>query len=89
MVQSWAIKSVNVVFNAAERKPEAIQRVMMIPQADEFDFIRERMRELAKERYRVKPGTVELTSENDCVNQQILNHVKHIRRRLPGENPSS
>jgi len=78
-----------LVFNAAEHKPEAIQRVMMTPQADAFDFIRERMQELAKERYRVKPGTVEPASENDVVSQQILNHVKPIRRRLPGENPSS
>jgi hypothetical protein len=62
---------------------------MMIPQADDFDFIRKRLQELAKERLRVEPGTVERTSENNVVGHQILNHVTHIRRRLPGENPSS
>lgn len=77
------------MFDAAEHKLEAIQRVMMTPQADDFDFIRKRMQELVKERHRTDPGTVELTSENDNVNRQILNHLKHIRRRLPGENPSS
>ena len=84
-----AIKSEKVVFDTAEHKLEAIQRVMMTPQADDFDFIRKRMQELVKERHRAYPGTVEPTSENDIVNRQILNHLKHIRRRLPGENPSS
>jgi hypothetical protein len=57
--------------------------------ADDFGFIRKRMQELAKEKYITNPGSIEGTSEKDIVNRRILNHIDHIRRRLPGENPSS
>jgi hypothetical protein len=61
----------------------------MTPQADHFDFIHKRMQELAGERRSDVPGTIERPSQQKIVNQRILTQIEGIRRRLPGENPSS